>query len=374
MSTLNVTNLAGPSNTGTAATLSSINGGPISGTRNRIINGDMRIDQRNTAVTASAYTVDRWALSAVQNSKVTVQKSASVVPSGFSASLGVTSSSAYSVLAGDFFVLSQPIEGLTVDDLAWGTAIAKAVTISFWVRSSLTGTFGGSLMNDGANRCYPFTYSISAANTWEYKTVAVPGDTTGTWKTDNGVGIYVSFSLGAGSSHSGPANTWAATNYRSATGATSVVSTNGATFYLTGVQLEAGNIATPFERRSYGHELQLCQRYAYVMRTYSAGEAYFRFPTGYTAGTGSTVTNIHYPVEMRSTPSLAANINWQEIINNSPTPPTGTSVALSVDAGNRSYGLIVFTPSSGAFTGFGALSCVRVNNSTTWSLTFSSEL
>jgi hypothetical protein len=303
MSTLNVTNLAGPSNTGTAATLSSINGGPISGTRNRIINGDMRIDQRNTAVTASAYTVDRWALSAVQNSKVTVQKSTSVFPSGFSASLGVTSSSAYSVLAGDFFVLSQPIEGLTVDDLAWGTAIAKAVTISFWVRSSLTGTFGGSLMNDGANRCYPFTYSISAANTWEYKTVAVPGDTTGTWKTDNGVGIYVSFSLGAGSSHSGPANTWAATNYRSATGATSVVSTNGATFYLTGVQLEAGNIATPFERRNYAQELRLCQRYYYDSDVVNGLFGFSGSPiaTALTIAIGAG----NFPVTMRATPTVS---------------------------------------------------------------------
>jgi hypothetical protein len=263
------------------------------GFRNRIINGDMRINQRNTAVTASAYTVDRWILNAVQNSKVTVQQSTAVAPQGYTASLGVTSSSAYSVLAGDYFALSQPIEGFNVADLGWGTANAQTVTFSFWVRSSLTGTFGGSLMNDGANRCYPFSYTISAANTWEQKSVTIPGDTTGTWLTNNGTGIYTFFGLGAGSTFSGTAGAWAAANYRSATGATSVVGTSGATFYITGVQLEAGSVASPFERLDYGRSLIQCQRY-----TFKSSDLIVQNPA-----TSTISIPVSYPVTMRAAPT-----------------------------------------------------------------------
>ena len=283
---------------------SALNGGPLAGVRNRIINGDMRIDQRNAAVTASAYTVDRWVFSAVQNSKATVQKSTSVVPSGFSASLGVTSSSAYSVLASDYFILSQPIEGLNVNDLAWGTASATPVTISFWVRSSLTGTFGGSLMNGSANRSYPFAYTINTANTWEQKSITVTGDTSGTWATDNSAGIYVQFSLGAGSTFSGTAGSWAGSSFRSSTGATSVVATSGATFYITGVQLEAGTVATPFERRSYGAELALCQRYFAKM---TATAQYTGFGVAAMGNATNGNTFIKYPMTLRSSPTFAYN-------------------------------------------------------------------
>jgi len=165
------------------------------------------------------------------------------------------------VLAADQFAIVHKIEGFNVSDLGWGTASAQSVTLSFWVRSSLTGTFGGALQNSAANRSYPFTYTISAANTFEYKTITIAGDTTGTWLTDNGIGIRVFISLGMGSTSSGTAGVWAASNFQSATGATSVVGTNGATFYITGVQLEAGSVASPFERRDYGRELMMCQRY-----------------------------------------------------------------------------------------------------------------
>jgi hypothetical protein len=165
------------------------------------------------------------------------------------------------VAAGDYFVTRQIIEGFNIADLAWGTASAQSVTLSFWVRSSLTGTFGGALQNDASNTSYPFTYAISVANTWEQKTLTIAGDTTGTWLTTNAGGIHVVFGLGAGSTYSGTAGSWSGSNFLSATGATSVVGTNGATFYITGVQLEPGSVATPFERRSYGAELALCQRY-----------------------------------------------------------------------------------------------------------------
>jgi len=258
----------------------SLNGGPIAGTRNRIINGDMRIDQRNAgaAVTPTVngtYVIDRWISVLTQVSKYSVQRNAGSVtpPVGFTNYLGVTSLSAYSVLSSDLFWIDQRIEGFNAADFSWGTANAKTVTLSFWIRSSLTGTFGGNLSNDKVSqRSYPYSYTISSANTWEYKTITIPGDTTGTWGTDNSSGILVAFNLGAGSTYSGTAGAWTATNIVP-TGATSVVGTNGATFYLTGVQLEPGSVATPFERKSYGAELALCQRYFQSMSLFvsSAG-------------------------------------------------------------------------------------------------------
>ena len=235
--------------------------------RNRIINGAMVIDQRNAGAsvtpTNDQYLLDRWIYFSTQTSKVTCQQNQGSVtpPAGFTNYFGFTSSSAYSLAAGDYFATAQSIEGYNVADLAWGTANAKPITLSFWVRSSLTGTFGAVLNNAGNSRSYPFTYTISAANTWEQKSVTIAGDTSGTWTTTNGIGLRVLFSLGVGTTYSGTAGAWAGTVYLSATGATSVVGTNGATFYFTGVQLEAGTTASPFEYRQYGTELNLCQRY-----------------------------------------------------------------------------------------------------------------
>jgi hypothetical protein len=256
-------------------TTSGLNGGPLAGTRNRIINGDMRIDQRNAgaAVTPAnnTYTLDRWKNYQTTASKYSVQQNAGSVtpPSGFTNYLGITSLSAYSVLSSDYYTLQQPIEGFNIADLAWGTASAKAIIVSFWVRSSLTGTFGGSLFNAAGARSYPFSYTITAANTWELKTITILGDTSGTWTADNTAGIQVCFGLGAGSTYTATAGAWAAGLFTQPTSSTSIVGTNGATFYITGVQLEAGPVATPFERRSYGQELALCQRY-YETGTVSA--------------------------------------------------------------------------------------------------------
>ncbi len=268
--------------TGVTFNDSSLQGAAASpfGLKNRIINGDMVIDQRNAGAsvtipaTSVTYTVDRWFSYASQASKFTVQQNAGSVtpPAGFTNYLGCTSSSAYSVVAGDLFVVSQRVEGLNVADLAWGTASAATVTLSFWVRSSLTGTFGGSLKNSAGDRSYPFSYTISAANTWEKKSVTIAGDTSGTWLTTNGIGIDLNFGLGAGSTFSGTAGSWQAANLVSATGATSVVGTNGATFYITGVQLERNTTATPFEWIPYTTELQLCQRYLPAFVSTSSGD------------------------------------------------------------------------------------------------------
>ena len=235
------------------------------GFRNRILNGGMVIDQRNAGASVTGnsgvFPVDRWQTYATQSSKLTCQRS-TTAPTGFVNSVIYTSSSAYSVLTGDYFSTTQRIEGFNVADLMYGTASAVTTTLSFWVRSSLTGTFGGACHNNAFNRVYPFSYTISAANTWEFKTVQIVGDTTGTWTTDNSVGLEIGFSLGCGSSGLGTAGAWAGTsNIFGATGQVNLVGTNGATFYITGVQLEAGTVASPFERRDYGRELMMCQRY-----------------------------------------------------------------------------------------------------------------
>jgi hypothetical protein len=240
--------------------------------KNRIINGAMVIDQRNAGASvtpaSSTYSLDRWQASMSAASKFSFQQNAGSVtpPTGFSNYLGVTSTSAYSVSSTETFLIRQPIEGFNTADLGFGTANAKTVTLSFWVQSSLTGTFGGALYNGDGTRSYPFTYTISSANTWTQISVTIAGDTSGTWVgATNGIGLYVSFSLGSGSTRSGTAGAWASAYYPSATGATSVVGTNGATFYITGVQLEVGSSATGYEYENYTSLLSKCQRYCPVV-------------------------------------------------------------------------------------------------------------
>jgi hypothetical protein len=275
----------------------------LQGFRNRIINGDMRIDQRNAGAvvtTTSTFPVDRFYIVMSAAGKFTAQQNAGSVtpPAGFTNYLGATSTSAYTVGVSEIFNISQRIEGFNTADFAWGTASAKTVTLSFWVRSSLTGTFGGAIYNSGSTRNYPFTYTINSANTWEYKTVTIPGDTSGTWVTNNGYGLGLSFGLGVGSTYSGTAGAWSGTQYFSATGATSVVGTNGATFYITGVQLEVGSVATSFERRPYGTELALCQRYYYKITSTTN-----QLGVGWNQNTTVSSVMTTFPVTMRTAPS-----------------------------------------------------------------------
>jgi hypothetical protein len=280
------------------------------GFRNRIINGDMRIDQRNAgaAVTASnSYTLDRWL--AIQTNQFSVQRNAGNVtpPPGFTNYLGVTSLSAHSLAAGDFFQVKHHLEGFNVADFDWGKANASPITVSFWVRSSLTGNFGVVVSWGGAGsnqRSYPVLYSISSTNTWEYKTITIPGDTTmaaGGFETGNGSGIQLRFSLGGGATNAGAPNAWANTNFQTVIGDTSVVSTNGATFYITGVQLEKGTVATPFERRPFGTELALCQRYYFRLSTSATNAS---LSTGGFVLTSTIARGFtSFPVEMRTEPT-----------------------------------------------------------------------
>jgi hypothetical protein len=287
----------------------------FTGFKNRIINGAMVIDQRNAGASVTPadgqYTLDRWSYNADQASKGTIQQNAGAVtpPAGFSNYLGFTSTSAYSVGASELFALRTVIEGFNFADMAFGSASASAVTMSFWVRSSLTGTFGGAVENNGGSRSYVFSYTISSANTWEYKTITIAGDTSGTWLTTNGVGLTIRFGLGVGSSSSTTAGSWSGTRKFSATGAVSVVGTNGATFYITGVQLEKGSTATSFDYRPYGTELALCQRY--FCKTYDVNVV--PGTESSTGGIFTTITNAGvmqvtwaFPVNMRAAPTVTA--------------------------------------------------------------------
>ena len=284
--------------TGVTFNDSSLQGAAASpfGLKNRIINGDMVIDQRNAGASVTGndavFGVDRWKAIVSQSSKFTMQQNAGSVtpPSGFTNYFGCTSSSAYTVGSAETFNIAQFIEGFNTADLAWGTANARTVTLSFWVRSSLTGTFSGSLSNSAVSRSYPFSYTISSANTWEQKSVTIAGATSGTWVTNNGIGIRLYFSLGTGSTLATTAGSWASGFYLGATGTTSVVGTNGATFYITGVQLERNTTATPFEWIPYGMELLLCQRY--YEKSYDLGTAVGASTNnGQRVSSGNTGTN-----------------------------------------------------------------------------------
>jgi hypothetical protein len=278
------------------------------GLKNRIINGDMMIAQRGTSAISTDgggthnYFVDRWCSGNSQASKFTGQQS-TVAPTGFSNSLLITSTSAYTVGSGEQFIVNQIIEGFNWYDLGWGTANAQTVTLSFWVRSSLTGTFGGCMQNDNGSRQYPFSYSIPTANTWTKISITIAGDTSGTWVgSSNAAATAVVFSMGAGSTISGTAGAWTSSYHISTTGAVSVVGTNGATWYVTGVQLEQNTTATPFERRLYGQELINCQRY------YQTESGQVRFCYMRTSTDNWRHVAIDFKVSMRATPTFSATL------------------------------------------------------------------
>jgi hypothetical protein len=322
--------------------------------KNRIINGDMRIDQRNagasvTLTSGGIFTIDRFDGVEDTDGAMTAQQDTSA-PTGFINSLKFTTTTADGTLgATQWAACRQMIEGTNISDLGWGTADAKTVTLSFWVRSSLTGTFGGALTNGAFNRSYPFTYSISVANTWEYKTVTISGDTSGTWATTTAIGIRVQFGLGVGSTYSGTAGAWAGAGYLSATGATSVIGTNGATWYVTGVQLEIGTSATPFERRLYSAELAMCQRYYYKWLNDSGG---FVYPFSLQSYSASAAYGKFFdlPVTMRATPTCSASGTFEGVSSSGSTTTAFTGLSINSPTKNT-LSTNDFTGSSGMSAG-----------------------
>jgi len=299
------------SNLNLAATSATLNSANTFGFKNRIINGGMVIDQRNagasvTQTTSNLYVVDRWLITGDVTSKFTAQQS-STSASNFKNSILITSSSAYSVPSGETYQLRQAVEGFNMADFGWGTANAQSVTLSFWVRSSLTGAFGGSIRNASVDRSYPFSFTINSANTYEFKSITITGETSGTWASTNGVGLYLVFSMGTGSTLSGTAGSWASTNYVSSTGATSVVGTSGATWYVTGVQLEVGSQATSFDFRDYGRELMLCQRYFNLLADGRVNT--ISLIANVSANSTTTIIGaFFFPVRMRTTPTLVTTV------------------------------------------------------------------
>ena len=347
------------------------------GFKNRIINGAMTIDQRNagtaTANTINGYTVDRWQVAQSITGKLIAQQNAGSISvlseTEFSKYLGVTSQSAYSIGASDYYTISQSIEAFNLYDLQYGTANAKTVTLSFWVYSSLTGTFGGCVRvyNGSAYRSYPFTYTVSSTNTWTHASVTIAGDTVNTINpTGNAIGMVVSFGLGVGTTYSGTTGSWSTNNYLSATGATSVVGTNGATFYITGVQLEKGSTATSFDYRPYGTELALCQRYYYRQSSPAATDTYYL--TGLCVA--STIRSCPSTfTQMRSTPTISFSSTAHFSGYDGTSAPALSSV-ISTNSTSQSIGALV-TVASALSTG--RVGLLISNSSSAW-LDYSSEL
>jgi len=370
MSTLAV-NAVTDANGGNTATINSMTptADSLQGFRNRIINGDMRIAQRGTgAFTASGdFPVDRFFVNNATDGAFSAQQDSSA-PVGFVNSVKLTTTTADASLgATQYYIFRHKIEGLNTADLMWGTANAKTITLSFWVRSSLTGTFGGVLANSGQGRIYPFTYTISAADTWEQKSLTIAGDTTGTWLTTNGTGIEVVFGLGVGTDYSGTAGSWSGTFALSATGATSVIGTLNATWFITGVQLEVGSVATPFERRPFGTELALCQRYFYG---YISGNSRLVGRGGYFSGTQVEVA-IFFPVTMRTTPTLVATsgTNYYVAFRNGGSDDLNS---LSLSSEGSAASVSVFNNSEASGTA-GNAAQIATNNASA-SVAFSAEL
>jgi len=344
--------------------------------KNRIINGAMEIDQRNagasTAVSSTTqYMLDRWRAIEITDGGFSVERS-TTAPAGYTNSMKFTITSAdTSLAAGQLSGFDQFIEGYNAADLGFGTANAKTVTLSFWVRSSLTGTFSGALRNSATNRTYIFTYAISAADTWEYKTITVAGDTSGTWLTDNGIGINVIWSFGTGTDWQGTAGSWSASGAFSTSGSVSLIGTNGATFYITGVQLEVGSVATEFERRLYGTELQLCQRYYYQMNCYGTGSDNFY---GRFVGIAETGTNVIFSMfwpsgEMRTTPTASYSGSLRMDDYYSANNPAGTFTSGNL---TKWGGILQVSVASGSFTQGRTIRLLM--NSSVGSLNFSAEL
>jgi hypothetical protein len=281
------------------------------------------ITPAGTGATSINFAVDRTRIAYSQNSKLTAQQNRGSVspPTGFKNYLGVSCAATATVGATDYFLVGQAIEGYNVSDLSWGTAAASTVTLSFWARSNTIGTFGGSVNNSAYNRAYAFSYTINVADTWEYKTVTITGDTTGTWLTDNGVGAYVWFSLGSGSTVSKAAGSWGAGEHYGVTGANNLMGSTSNYLYITGVQFEKGTTASTFEFRSYQKELMLCQRY-YAKISGGGFSNFAAFAVGFCSNSTTIEGLINYPVTMRA----AATLSFSNVRTNT---ATGTNTAVT---------------------------------------------
>jgi hypothetical protein len=359
----------------TAALATGLVVSPYSFQRNKLINGGFGIDQRNNGAVITPinqqFLCDRWLAGLTASGKFSAQQStnSTTVGLGFPYYQQVTSLGAYSVAAGDAFYIRQGIEANNLTDLALGTSGAKAITISFWAISTLTGTFGGSFQSGGSTRAYPFSFSLPNASTWTYCKVTIPGDTAGTWiNSGNGLGGQIFFGLGVGSTYSGTAGAWASGDYIVPTGSVSVVGQNGAIFAVSNVQLESGSVATPFEQRQYGTELSLCQRYCYVWNALGGANAPVGAGLNISGGT-QALYFIPYPVPMRTIPLLTVTGLSNFIIFAETGNVTPTSAGL--DTSGTASGMLLLGSGGGLTAGQG---CLMIANATTCQLIFNAEI
>ena len=343
-----------------ALTCTSINGAPavFPAMRNRLINGAMRVDQRNGGAAINAmpsgvlvYPADRWHFDGTAAGKFNAGLNLGAVapPAGFRNYLGFSVAATFAVAATDYFEIQQVIEGLNIADLGWGAAGAQAVTLSFQVRSSVTGTHSGALFGNAGTRSYPFTFSIPAANTWTLISLTVPGDTSGTWAIDSTGGLSVRFCLGAGGTFRGAAGAWGAGNLIGVTGGVNVVATANATFQFTGVQLEAGSVATPYEWRHIGLDLALCQRYYQRYIVTIAGGGFQLIGNAYAAGM-YVGTNLATP-PMRAAPTLNQIGTWVNTNCAGPTWQIGASgnVVFGYTTSIAAGSVQTYPPAAGGF-------------------------
>ena len=317
--------------------------------RNRIINGSMVLDQRNagasTSVSAGAtfYGVDRFAGFFGASATGSTTQQASTAPAGFINSFKFAVGTGASSSSGQSAWIGQRIEGLNVADLGWGTANAKTVTLSFYVYASATGTYCVFLTNSAGDRSYVATYTISSANTWEQKTITIAGDTSGTWLTTSGIGVSVRWDLGSGSSYNtATTSAWQAGDYRNTSSQVNVIGTSSATFYITGVQLEAGSV-TPFEHRQYGQELALCERYFQIVLDQTRFDIYR--PDG-TSAAGTFTFRTH----MRAIPSTFY-LTRHSTIYGSVNTGAGTNGLEVTNVSEKAFGLYLFTTGVPSYAG-----------------------
>jgi hypothetical protein len=282
------------------------------GFRNRIINGGMVIDQRNAGTsviptTDAIYTLDRWNVRNTGGAGRFSVVQSSTSAANFPTSVLLTVTTTATPGASEFYGFAQSVEGYNMADFGWGTANAQSVAVSFQVRSSLTGTYCLSLRNSTGARAFVSEFTINTANTFETKTITIQGDTSGTWQTTTSAGILFMICLGSGSTREGTAGSWQAVSIVGTSNQVDWINTSGATFYLTGVQLEKGSTATSFDYRPYGTELALCQRYfekSYVSATAPAtatevGVAYSIVGNS----SGNPASNVYFKVSKRITPT-----------------------------------------------------------------------
>ena len=350
-------------NAGTTGILASTGGGTgttagVTGFKNRIINGAMVINQRNgtTAQTnVNGFVTDRF--QALNQSSGTINaQTVTTAPAGFTYSTKLTVGTAdASVGAADSVIFYQALEGFSIAGLNWGTANAKVATISFWVYSSLTGNYSGSLVDQAGNYSFPFNYTISLANTWEQKSITIAAPTSGgTFGTINNVGVYLEFSLMTGTNFQGTANAWSVGNFRGTSSQVNWMATSGNTWFITGVQLEVGSTATSFDYRPYGTELALCQRYCNKLVYENTGAVV----TGYVDSTTSARGAITFPT-MRTSVSASASSASHFKLDNGSGAYVGTGILF--DGLTPTSARMVLT-SSGMTAGQGGI-FLSVNNS-----------